>query len=157
MNIEIKRLTVADMDLLLDLRMEVLSHVFATERQEMTAEGWQKLREENRHYYEQELPKAGHIACLVLADGEVAGCGGICLYREMPSPDNLTGKCGYLMNIYTRENYRRQGIAHKLCRWLIEQGKNWGAAKIYLETSACGRELYLSLGFKDMQDYLKLE
>ncbi|MBQ7496713.1 MAG: GNAT family N-acetyltransferase [Selenomonas sp.] len=143
--------------MLLDWRMEVLSHVFAKERQDMTETDWNGLREENRCYYEQELPRGGHIACLAMVDGQLAGCGGVCLYREMPSPDNHTGKCGYLMNIYTREEFRHQGIAQNVCTWLIQQGKSWGAEKIYLETSECGKGLYHSLGFKDMQDYLKLE
>ena len=156
MKVTIKRLALADMDILLDWRMEVLAHVFAQERQDMTETAWQALREENRRYYEQELSCGGHIACFAQADGQLAGCGGICLYQEMPSPDNPSGKCGYLMNIYTREPFRHQGIAQKVCTWLIQQGKSWGAEKIYLETSACGRGLYQSLGFKDMQDYLQL-
>ena len=156
MNIEIKRLRTADMDVLLTLRMEVLSHVFAEERKDMTNEEWEKLRTANHSYYEEELEKGGHIACLALADDEIAGCGGICLYREMPSPDNPIGLCGYLMNIYTREKYRGKGTAKTVCRWLINEALARGAKIIYLETSECGREVYRSLGFHEMKDYLQL-
>ena len=156
MNIEIKRLRRTDLDLLLALRMEVLSHVFAEERKDMTPEAWEELRAANRSYYLEELDKDGHIACLALADGEPAGCGGICLYREMPSPDNPGGWCGYLMNIYTRERYRGRGVAKAVCQWLMNEAGTRGAEKIYLETSECGRELYRSLGFHEMKDYMKL-
>ena len=156
MNIEIKRLHIADMDILLTLRMEVLSHVFVEERKGMTIEEWEELRESNRAYYEENLGGDGHIACLALADGEIAGCGGVCLYREMPSPDNPRGLCGYLMNIYTREKYRGKGVAKTVCQWLMNEAMARGAKKIYLETSECGRELYRSLGFHEMKDYLKL-
>lgn len=156
MKISIERLGLKDIELLLELRMEVLSHVFAKEREKMKETEWESLRQENRRYYLSELEKEGHLACLARVGGQVAGCGGICLYREMPSPDNHSGLCGYLMNIYTRRDYRRQGVAGAICRWLIGEGKARGAEKIYLETSDCGRKLYQSLGFEDMHDYLKL-
>ncbi len=156
MNIEIKRLHITDMDILITLRMEVLSNVFCEERKAMTDGEWTALREANRSYYQEALEKDGHIACLALADGKLAGCGGICLYREMPSPDNISGLCGYLMNIYTREQYRSKGVAKAVCRWLINEATVRGTKKIYLETSECGRALYHSLGFHEMKDYLKL-
>ena len=157
MKMEIRQLGEKDMEVLLTLRMEVLSHVFAEERKNMAAAEWEALREANRRYYLAELKRNGHIACIALVDGKIAGCGGICLYEEMPSPDNPGGLCGYLMNIYTRENYRKQGIARSVCEWLIQKAKARGAGKIYLETSACGRSLYQSLGFHEMRDYLKLD
>ncbi len=156
MSLHLRRLGMEDLELLLSLRMEVLSHVFAEEKRIMSDEAWQSLREQNRIYYMTELEREGHIACLMTQDGRTAGCGGLCLYREMPSPDNPGGICGYLMNIYTREEHRHQGIAAEICRWLIDQARERGAGKIYLETSDCGRELYKSLGFSKMKDYLKL-
>lgn len=157
MKMELQQLQEKDMELLLDLRMEVLSHVFNRERENMTAAAWEELRKANRRYYLRELNRKGHIACIALVDGEIAGCGGICIYEEMPSPDNPGGLCGYLMNIYTRKSHRKQGIAKAVCQWLIQKARARGAGKIYLETSECGRSLYQSLGFREMRDYLKLE
>ncbi len=155
MSLQLRRLGMEDLELLLSLRMEVLSHVFAEEKREMSDEVWQNLREQNRIYYMNELEREGHIACLMIQDGRTAGCGGLCLYREMPSPDNPGGICGYLMNIYTRKEYRHQGIAAEICRWLIDQDREREARKIYLETLDCGKELYKSLGFSEMKDILK--
>ncbi len=157
MRIRIRPLSKGDMPLLTDLRMEVLAHVFADQRKTMSDEEWENLRQANARYYSEELEKGGHIACLAMAEGEIAGCGGICIYREMPSPDNRAGICAYLMNIYTRKPYRRQGVSREVCRWLIERAKERGAEKIYLETSECARTLYHSMGFREMRDYLKLD
>ena len=74
----------------------------------------------------------------------------------MPSPDNLTGQCAYLMNIYTKEEYRGQGVGKASAGWLVDYAKERGITKIYLETSECGRPLYENLGFRDMRDYMKL-
>lgn len=104
----------------------------------------------------EELPQGGHIACFAYVGEEIVGCGGICLYHEMPSPDNLNGKCAYLMNIYTRPQFRGHGIGNRIVRWLVEQARQRHISKIYLETSDKGRPLYQTIGFADMKDMMKL-
>ena len=152
MNIEIRRATLDDLDLLMEWRMEVLHEVFHVPADDPMTE----LTAENRAYDERELPVEGHIACFALVDGEIIGCGGICLYHEMPSPDNPNGGCAYLMNIYTRPAFRDRGVAKETCRWLIAEAHARGYRKVFLETSESGRALYASLGFTDMEDYMKL-
>lgn len=156
MTIQIRPLSANDIALLTDLRMEVLSHVFSGDRKAMTGEEWEALRQANRRYYTEEMAGGGHIACVALVEGEIAACGGVCVYREMPSPDNRTGVCAYLMNIYTRAAYRKRGISREVCQWLIQKARERGAEKIFLETSESGRTLYQSMGFREMPDYLKL-
>lgn len=153
MEIEIRQAAIQDLNLLMQWRMEVLHEVFAISPEQPTAE----LEEENRRYYQRQLPNGGHIACFAYIDGEIVGCGGMCLYQEMPSPDNPNGKCAYLMNIYARPQFRRHGVGDKIVRWLIEQAEQLGITKIYLETSEDGRPLYRKIGFIDMVDYMKLK
>lgn len=153
MKIEIIRANINDLELLLQWRMEVLREVFSLSAAQPAAE----LAEENRRYYQQELPTEGHIACFAHLNDETVGCGGMCLYREMPSPDNHTGQCVYLMNIYVRQQFRRRGIGGMIVRWLVEQAKARNIQKIYLETSAAGRPLYREIGFEDMRGYMQLK
>ncbi len=155
-NTEIKELRTGDLELLVSLRMEVLSNVFSSERKKLSDKEWEEIRKENEKYYIEEFEKDGHIACAIYVLGEVAGCGGVCLYREMPSPDNRSGKCAYLMNIYVREAYRRQGLAKEICNYLIDKARNKGSGKIYLESSDMAVGLYKSLGFANMNGYMKL-
>ena len=68
-----------------------------------------------------------HVACFACLESAVIGCGGLCLYEEMPSPDNPTGKCAYLMNIYTRPRFRGQGAGQAVIDWLI--GRQRGGAQ----------------------------
>lgn len=83
--------------------------------------------------------------------------GGICLYQEMPSPDNLSGQCAYLMNIYTCPEFRGRGVGEMIVRWLVGQAVQRNITKIYLETSEPGRKLYEKTGFLDMPDMMKLQ
>lgn len=151
-DITIRQATLADLDTLLAWRMEVLRCVFSLPADADTT----ALRQANEAYYRQQLPQGGHIACFAISNGEAIGCGGLCLYDEMPSPDNPTGCCAYLMNIYVRQEYRGHGIAKRIVRWLIGQALQRGITKIYLETSEAGRLLYEVLGFSDMKDMMCL-
>ena len=113
---------------LMHWRREVIENVFGTvpSRELMAA---------NRRYYERHIPDGWHIAVVAEADGVDAGCGGICLTEELPSPDNPSGRCAYLMNIYVKREYRGRGIARAVVRWLVEKAREAGCDKIYLETT----------------------
>jgi GNAT superfamily N-acetyltransferase len=133
-------------------RMEVLHHVFRVpESEPLTA-----LRNANRKYYREKLADGSHLACFAEENGETVGCGGLCLYQEMPSPDNPSGQCAYLMNVYTREQRRGKGVGSRIVGWLVAEAKKRGITKIYLETSEEGRRLYEKAGFEKMKDYLIL-
>ena len=135
---------------LMKWRAEVIENVFGRAADK-------RLLVANRQYYRKHIVDDSHLAFVAITpDGEEAGCGAICLTDELPSPDNTTGKCGYLMNIYVRKAYRNQGIAHAIVKHLIEVAKERGCGKIYLETTADGKSVYESLGFHDMPDMMKL-
>lgn len=150
-NLRIRKAGLADLDLLLQWRMEVLSHVF-----HLLDGPSRDLLEANRRYYQKALADGSHFALFGEIKGVPVGCGGLCLYQEMPSPDNSSGRCAYLMNIYTREEYGRQGIGRKIICSLLEEAKRQRAGKIYLETTEQARPLYTSLGFSEMTGCLIL-
>ena len=144
--IEIERVT--DIESLLAWRAEVISKVFGQKPDK-------RLLAANRQYYERHIQDGTHLAFVATVEGEDAGCGAICITEELPSPDNPSGLCAYLMNIYVREAFRNQGAAHAIVSRLIEESKRIGCDKIYLETTAEGKPVYTSLGFSDMPDMMK--
>ncbi|MEY8390204.1 GNAT family N-acetyltransferase [Lachnospiraceae bacterium] len=153
MDIEIRKAELRDIDLLMKWRMRVLHEVFAIPDNQPAKD----LEKANRIYYQSALQAGGHIACFAYKENEIVGCGGICLYQEMPSPDNLSGQCAYLMNIYTCPEFRRHGVGETVVRWLVGQAAQRSITKIYLETSEPGKKLYGKTGFVDMPDMMKLQ
>lgn len=139
---------ICDIDRLMMWRCEVIRNVFDTDP-------CQNLIEANRQYYLRHIPDGSHIAFIASDDGLECGCGSICLTDELPSPDNPSGKCGYLMNIYVREAFRNKGIAHRIVSRLVDEAKRRECGKIYLETTADGKPVYTSLGFREMNDMMK--
>ena len=110
----------------------------------------------NRQYYRRHIAAGSHIAIVADVDGADAGCGAICLTEELPSPDNPSGRCAYLMNIYVREEFRGHGVGHAIVKWLVEEARLMGCDKIYLETTDAARSLYKSTGFDDLPGLMKL-
>ncbi len=154
MKLSVKKSTLAQLDLLLQWRMRVLEEVFS----DSESPDWESIRKNNESYYREHLANETHTACFVLDEDtdSIIGCGGICYQSEMPSPDNLTGTNGYLMNIYTLPEYRGQGVGKQIVEFLIADAKEKGTEKIYLESSKVAKHMYEELGFSDMKDYMKL-
>lgn len=144
--LELKR--ISDLTELMKWRKEVIENVFDMEPSS-------SILKANREYYEKHISDGSHIAFLAIFNGEEIGSGSLCLTDELPSPDNPSGKCAYLMNIYVRKNFREHGVGHSIVRKLLETARNMGCGKIYLETTSEGRNVYESLGFHDMPDMMK--
>lgn len=147
----IQRAGIEDLEVLLQWRMEVLQNVFA-----LPGKPSEELQKANLDYYQKALVDGGHFAVFAEGNGNIVGCGGVCFYQEMPSPDNPSGWCGYLMNIYTRAAVRGQGIGTKIVRALLDETARRGIHKVYLETTDQARPLYERLGFTEMKGYLSI-
>ena len=133
---------------LMHWRREVIENVFGVEPSK-------RLLVANRQYYRQNIAEGRHIAIVAEMDGADVGCGAICLSEELPSPDNPTGRCAFLMNIYVRDQFRRQGIGRTIVEWLLDKARRLDCGKIYLETTDEARPLYKETGFKDLTGYMK--
>ncbi len=140
---------IKDIPTLMRWREEVIEHVFGEKADET-------LLVANRRFYEKHIADKTHYALLAEYDGEECGCGAVCFTEELPSPDNPSGRCAYLMNIYVREPFRNHGLAHNIVTRLIQEARRRECGKIYLETTETGRPVYQSLGFRDLPDLMKL-
>lgn len=151
-NITIRQADISDLVLMMEWRMRVLHEVFALSDDYDTS----KLYEANKAYYEHTFETGGHISCFAYEKDQIIGCGDLVLYQEMPSPDNPSGYCAYLMNIFVAKPYRMQGFGKSIVAWLVEAAKKRNITKIYLEASKIGEPMYLSLGFQKMEHMLHL-
>lgn len=93
---------------------------------------------------------------LSVNDKEVIGCATICYIKVMPTLDHPSGERAHIMNVYTRKNYRRQGIAFQMIEMLITEAKQKGVSEISLDATALGRPLYKKCGFLDSEEGMVL-
>ena len=72
----------------------------------------------------------------------------ICMYEVMPRLCNVTGKTGYVFNLVTQPEYRKQGLATKLLETLFEEVKAKGVKQLFLNSEPAAINLYRRLGFQ---------
>ncbi|MCR5383285.1 MAG: GNAT family N-acetyltransferase [Saccharofermentans sp.] len=147
--IEYRIATKDDIDLLMSSRLEMLRVVNGlSDDYEYSYE----IVNESRDYF----LNGDHTTILALDDGKVIGCASMSYMRIMPTFSHPTGKRAHLMNVYTRNEYRRQGIARKMVGMLIDETWKRGATEISLDATTMGRPLYESLGFTDSTECMVL-
>ena len=75
-------------------------------------------------------------------DNKFVGAGGVSYYQVMPTYHNPSGKKAYIMNMYTKPLYRRNGIAIRTLALLVEDAKKRGITSISLEATEMA-DLYM--------------
>ena len=151
-DLEYRKAAAMDIELLIKTRIEVL--LAANKLPENTDMG--KIEKQSRTYYEHAIPDGTHTAILVFDGDRFVGSGGISYYQVMPTYHNPTGRKGYVMNMYTRPEYRRMGIATHMLDLLIQDAKEKDVSFISLEATAAGRPLYEKYGFSAMTSEMEL-
>lgn len=152
MVLDFRKATLDDLEILTETRIEVLRAANQlSEDVDMT-----EVKKQSYEYYQEALKNDSHIAYLIY-DGELfVGAGGISYYRVMPTYHNPTGRKAYIMNMYTRPEYRRKGIAFKTLDLLVSDAKNRGISAISLEATDMGFPLYRKYGFVKMNEEMEL-
>ena len=143
---------IRSLEQLLRWRAEVIKDVFG-------APASTELLKANARYYDFHNADGTHVAFeaqLPDKDGklEAIGCGGVCFYEELPSPDNENGRCAYIMNLYVREAWRNEGVGGDILKALVDLARFRGCGRIMLETTPMARRFYKNYGFIDAGDYL---
>jgi GNAT superfamily N-acetyltransferase len=93
---------------------------------------------------------------LVIDKNEAVACATICYAAYLPTLCHPAGNRAHIMNVYTRETYRRKGIAKRMVEMLIEEAKEKGFTHISLDATEMGKPLYASLGFQASDEYMEL-
>jgi GNAT superfamily N-acetyltransferase len=76
------------------------------------------------HEYYIDNINSENVTYLAFDGTEFIGCGSICFIKLLPTYNNQTGKKAYIMNMYTREKYRRKGIGKNIMNLLIGEAKD---------------------------------
>ncbi len=151
MNLIYKKADLSDIEILTKTRIDVLKSANKlADDVDMSL-----IEAESFQYYQKCFINDEHVAYLVYDDKTFAGCGGVSFYQVMPTYHNPSGYGAYIMNMYTRPEYRRKGIAIKTLDLLMKEIKERNITKISLEATSLGRPLYERYGFVAMNDEME--
>lgn len=87
------------------------------------------------------------LAFIALENDEIVSSCLVSLYEVLPTPKNLSGKEGTILNVYTLPSYRKQGLATTLLTQAFEYAKMHDINILHLTATTEGFSLYKKLGF----------
>ncbi|MCC8070010.1 MAG: GNAT family N-acetyltransferase [Ruminococcus sp.] len=147
MNIQYRKLTINDLDTIIDMRINQL--------QEEGAKSTFDLRPQLLQYYTKHLQDNTFISYVATYNGKIIATSGISFVEKPPYYNNPTGKIGLLSSMYTLKEYRRMGIAKKLLGMIVNIAKEYGCGTIHITASDMGVLLYTNFGFKKNGNFMQ--
>ena len=152
MAIGFKHADLSDLEALVSSRIKVL--IAANRLSEDT--DMSVIEQQSREYYRQSLTDGSHTAYLAFDGDAFVGAGGVSYYQVMPTYYNPSGWKAYIMNMYVRPAYRREGIATHILDLLVKDARARGIGCVTLEATDAGRPLYQKYGFIPMKHEMEL-
>jgi GNAT superfamily N-acetyltransferase len=109
-------------------------------------------------YFATALPRQEFRAWVAEAGGEIVACGGVVIHYVPPTTRNLQGREAYIMNMYTRPGWRRQGIGTAILQAILDHLRTSGITVVSLHATDSGRSIYKREGFEPSSEMrLQLE
>ncbi len=151
MSWKIRKATLSDVDAITELRIELLTAVGDVNEDN-------KLRVFNANYnYFKERLSDGSFSAWVAEDNEViVAISGYVLFERPPHGENISGKEAYIMNMFTKREFRGFGIGRTLLEKCIAECKSLGVGRIWLHSSKDGYPLYKKMGFTPKESEMEL-
>lgn len=138
-----------NIDELIAVRMEMLREVNKLPEDYKFGE---KFIKDSRDYF-----MNGNQITYLAYDEEIVGCATICYMDVLPTFSHPTGKRANIMNVYTKKEHRKQGIASTLLYMLIDDAKEKGATEIGLDAANEGMKIYYQNGFEKSEERMVMD
>ena len=81
---------------------------------------------------------------------DLLGCCFLYVSEKPSNPSFINGKTGTVLNVYTKPQFRKQGIAGKLIKLLLSESERLNLDFVELQATDSGYNLYKSMGFDDV-------
>lgn len=143
MQIKVERADLTDINELVHMRLEYLMEDYGSIN-EIKSE---KIRNQLPIYYQNHLNK--DLFVYVVRSEKIISCSFLLVSEKPANPSFINGRTGTVLNVYTKPEFRRNGIAGKIMEFLISDAKEMKLDFIELKATDDGYNLYKSVGFED--------
>lgn len=137
---------ITDIDTLVKLRFDYISTEI-----ELSAEDKVKLEPKLREYFKEYVPEEKFTAYAMEIDGEIVSAAFLVIDEKPPGLNNLNGRYGTIMNVFTYPEHRGKGYATSVMSSLIVDADNIFVSVLDLYSTKAGKRLYEKLGFKEVE------
>ncbi|MCL2518079.1 MAG: GNAT family N-acetyltransferase [Oscillospiraceae bacterium] len=139
----IRKLTIDDLDLLIKLRIDFL----LDEKIEFTSQEIEDIKIKCKEYFISAFNTNNFIAFVAEIDGEAISTAFMSFSERPPRKAFLPYRYGTIYNVLTYEPHRRKGIATKVLIALLGEAKAMGISIVDLLATEDGKKLYEKLDF----------
>ena len=136
--------TLDDTEQLINLRLSYLYEHFKT-ISDIDAD---TIRKNLYTYFNKHL-STDLIAFIAKENNEIISTAFLVIIEKPANPNFINGRTGEILNVYTRKNYRKIGIATNLIKNIILYTKENNIDLIELKATNDGYNLYKKLGFNE--------
>lgn len=137
---------IVNIDTLVRLRFDYISTGV-----ELSSEDEFKLEPKLREYFKEYVPQENFTAYVVEIDGKIVSTAFLIIDERPPGLNNLNGRYGTIMNVFTYPEYRKKGYATALMNSLIIDADNIFVSVLDLYSTKAGKKFYEKLGFKEVE------
>src|SRR5262245_48318354 len=103
-----------------------------------------------RPWVQEKLANREYFGWFVIDQDHIERAGsGLWIREWIINPNDLSGKEGYIGNVYTQPDYRRRGFARALMQVVLNWCQENGITGVFLRPSEVARPLYKGLGFEE--------
>lgn len=147
MGIEYRKLTVKELDVFIDMRINQLREEGADEDID--------LKPALKNYYERHMADGTFVSWIALDGDRIIGTSGMSFVEKPPYFGCPNGKIGLLSSMFTANSYRRRGIAKTLLEKVINEAKEYGCGTVQITASDMGVLLYTEFGFRKNGNFMQ--
>ena len=149
MALNYRRLTEADLEVFIEMRIHQLREEGATEEMD--------LKPALRDYYHRHMADGTFVSWIAVDGERIVGTSGMSFVEKPPYFGCPSGKVGLLSSMFTLEEYRRQGIAKALLTKVMQEAKEYGCGVVQITPSDMGMLLYTNFGFVKHEKFMQYQ
>ena len=139
MEIQYRKMTPADVDTFISMRIKQLREEGATEDIDLIP----ALKD----YYGRHMADGTFVSWLAVDGKKIVGTSGMSFVEKPPYFSCPTGRLGLLSSMFTDPSYRRMGIAKELLSRVVDEARKYGCGSVQITASDMGVLLYTDFGF----------
>lgn len=147
MGIIYKKLTTAELETFIQMRIEQLREEGAKEDMDLVP----ALMD----YYSRHMADGTFVSWLALDGDQIIGTSGMSFVEKPPYFGCPSGRIGLLSSMYTNPDYRRKGIARELLDRVVNEAKAYGCGTVQITASDMGVKLYTAYGFVHNHNFMQ--
>lgn len=153
MEIIYKRLTEAELDTFINMRITQLTEEYTSEGREVPKDV--DLKTALLDFYHKHMADGTFVSWLAMDGDKIIGTSGMSFVEKPPYFTCPSGRLGLLSSMYTDPNYRRMGIARELLHRVVEEARSYGCGAVHITASDMGVKLYTAYGFKHNGNFMQ--